>query len=39
MKHILIIILFSAGLLLSSCGKSDPQPITNCEEGGVEVTP
>ena len=37
MKNLLIIILFSTGLLLTSCGKSNPQPI--CEEGGVEVTP
>jgi len=36
MKNILIIILFSTGLLLTSCGKSNPQP--TCEEGGVEVT-
>ena len=37
MRNILIIILFSTGLLLTSCSKSNPQP--TCEEGGVEVTP
>ena len=38
MKNILLILLFSTGLLLSSCGKSDdPQP--TCKEGGTEVTP
>jgi len=38
MKNILLIILFATGLLLTSCGKSSPQPVT-CEEGGTEVTP
>jgi hypothetical protein len=37
MRNILIILLFAGGLVLSSCGKSSPQP--TCEEGGVEVTP
>jgi hypothetical protein len=35
MRHILIIILFATGLLLSSCGKSSPQP--TCEQNGEEV--
>ena len=39
MRNILLIILFATGLLLTSCGKSSPQPTTNCDEGGVEVTP
>ena len=38
MKNILLILLFATGLLISSCGKSSPQP-TACEEGGTEVTP
>ena len=38
MKNILIILLFSFGLILCSCGKGeDLQPIV-CEEGGTEVT-
>jgi len=37
MKNLLIIILFSIGIVFSSCTKSNPQPL--CEEGGVEVTP
>ena len=36
MKNILLILLFTTGLLLSSCSKSSPQP--TCEEGGTEVT-
>ena len=36
MKNIVIILLFIAGLLMSACSKSTPQP--SCEEGGVEVT-
>ena len=36
MKNILLIILFATGLLLTSCGKGNPQP--TCEEGGTEVT-
>ena len=36
MKKLLFIILFATGLVLTSCGKSSPQP--TCEEGGVEVT-
>jgi len=36
MRNILLIILFATGLLLTSCGKSSPQP--TCEEGGTEVT-
>ena len=39
MKNILIIILFSTGLLLTSCSKgggSNPEP--TCKEGGTEVT-
>ena len=39
MRNILIIILFSTGLLLTSCSKgggSNPQP---CEQDGEEVTP
>ena len=40
MRNILIILLFAGGLVLSSCGKSNPQPLSpNCEDGGVEVTP
>ena len=39
MRNILLIILFATGLLLTSCGKSNPQPTTTCEEGGVEVNP
>ena len=39
MRNILIIILFTTGIILTSCSKDDdPQPITNCEEGGEEVT-
>ena len=37
MKNILLIILFTIGLLFTSCSKSSPQP--TCEEGGTEVTP
>ena len=37
MKNLLIIILFSIGIIFVSCSKSNPQP--TCEEGGVEVTP
>ena len=38
MKNILLILLFAAVLILSSCSKSgDPQP--TCEEDGTEVTP
>ena len=37
MRHILAILLFVTGLLLTSCGKSSPKP-TTCEEGGTEVT-
>ena len=36
MKNILLILLFVTGLLLTSCGKSSPQP--TCEEDGTEVT-
>ena len=38
MKNILIIILFATGVILISCTKSNPQPIT-CEEGGELVEP
>ena len=39
MRNILIIILFATGLVLTSCGKSSPQPLpASCEEGGAEVT-
>jgi len=37
MKNIFILLLFIGALMLTSCGKSSPQP--TCEEGGVEVTP
>jgi len=37
MKNIFLILFFATGLILSSCSKSNPQPL--CEEGGVEVTP
>ena len=37
MRNILLILVFATGLLLSSCSKSNPQPL--CEEGGIEVTP
>ena len=36
MRNILLILLFATGLLLTSCGKSSPQP--TCEQGGEEVT-
>ena len=39
MRNILLILLFSAGLILSSCSKSNPQPEPTCQEGGEEVTP
>ena len=39
MKNLLIIILFSIGIIFGSCTKSNPQPLPTCEEGGVEVTP
>ena len=40
MRNILIILLFAGGLVLISCTKSNPQPLSStCEEGGVEVTP
>jgi len=39
MKNLLIIILFSIGIIFGSCGKSNPQPLPTCEEGGEEVTP
>jgi len=38
MRNILLILLFATGLLLTSCGKSNPQPIP-CEQDGTEVTP
>lgn len=37
MKNIIIILLFATGLILSSCSKSNPTPLT-CEQDGVEVT-
>ena len=39
MKNILLIMIFATGLILTSCGKSNPQPTTTCQESGVEVTP
>ena len=40
MKNLLLILLFAAGLMFSSCSKSNPDPmVTTCEEGGEEVTP
>ena len=37
MNKILLMLLFSIGLLFSSCSKNNPE--STCEEGGVEVNP
>ena len=40
MRNILIILLFTGGLVLISCTKSNPQPTSvPCEQGGEEVAP
>ena len=39
MKKILFILLFGAGLILTSCSKTNPIPETTCQDGGEEVTP